>query len=132
MAWAALTRSRSSRPRSPSSWCQRSPATCRHGGPAASIPRSRCERADVHNPMSPAHFVLAALWSFWRTGRPVERLGYVVGTLLLASGLIHLCILAIGGGSWGGPVSLRKPMTFGVSFGATLITIVWVTSLLRL
>jgi len=36
------------------------------------------------------------------------------------------------GGSWYGPVSLRKPMTFGLSFGLTLISIVWVTSFLHL
>jgi hypothetical protein len=74
----------------------------------------------------------AALWSFWRRGRTVERAGYIVGALLLASGLIHLGILVIGGGSWEGPVSLRKAATFGLSFGLTLITIVWVASFLRL
>jgi hypothetical protein len=31
-----------------------------------------------------------------------------------------------------GPLSLRKPMTFGLSFGLTLITITWVSSFLRL
>jgi hypothetical protein len=56
----------------------------------------------------------------------------VIGALLLASGLIHLGILAISGGSWLGPLSLRKPMTFGLSFGLTLITITWVSSFLRL
>jgi len=50
---------------------------------------------------------------------------------LLASGLIHLAILVISGGSWR-PVSLRKAATFGLSFGLTLITIVWVSSFLRL
>jgi hypothetical protein len=74
----------------------------------------------------------AALWSFWRRGRTVERIGYVVGVILAASGLVHLGILAIGGGSWEGPLSLRKAMTFGLSFGLTLLTIVWVTSFLRL
>ena len=56
----------------------------------------------------------------------------MVGALLLASGLIHLTILVIGGGSWQGPVSLRKPATFGLSFGLTLLTIVWVASFLPL
>jgi len=62
----------------------------------------------------------------------VERLGYGVGALLLASGVIHVAILVIGGGSWYGPVSLRKAATFGLSFGITLITIVWVASWLPL
>ena len=80
----------------------------------------------------PLRSMAGALWSFWHRGRKVERAGYVVGALLLVSGLIHLGILAIGGGSWEGPLSLRKAMTFGLSFGLTLITIVWVMSLLRL
>jgi hypothetical protein len=62
----------------------------------------------------------------------MERTSYVVGALLMVSGLAHLAVLVLGGGSWQGPLSLRKPTTFGVSFGLTLITIVWVTSLLQL
>jgi hypothetical protein len=70
--------------------------------------------------------------SFVAGGRGVERIGYLVGALLLVSGLIHLGILAVSGGSWMGPLSLRKPMTFGLSFGLTLLTITWVSSFLRL
>jgi uncharacterized integral membrane protein len=73
-----------------------------------------------------------SLVSFWHRGRAVERIGYLVGAVLLASGLIHFTLLAIGGGSWAGPLSLRKPTTFGLSFGLTLITVTWVTSFLRL
>jgi hypothetical protein len=62
----------------------------------------------------------------------VERVAYVVGMLLLASGVVHLTILTVSGGSWVGPLSLRKPTTFGLSFGVTLITIAWVSSFLRL
>ena len=82
--------------------------------------------------MVPLRSIADALGSFWRRGRKVERAGYVVGILLLLSGLIHLGILLIGGGSLEGPLSLRKPTTFGLSFGLTLITIVWVASLLRI
>ena len=73
-----------------------------------------------------------SLWTFWRQGRPVERTGYRVGAILLVSGLVHLGLLVAGGGSWDGPLSLRKPATFGLSFGVTLVTIVWVASFLRL
>ena len=31
------------------------------------------------------------------------------------------------GGAWAGPVSLRKPTTFGISFGLTTITLAWVS-----
>jgi hypothetical protein len=63
---------------------------------------------------------------------PIERVGYLTGILLLASGLVHLAILLTSGGSWNGPLSWRKPTTFGLSFGLTLMTIVWVTSFVRL
>ena len=70
--------------------------------------------------------------SFWSQAQRTERAACVVGALLLASGLIHLTILTIGNGSWQGPLSLRKPTTFGLSFGLTLITITWVASFVRL
>jgi len=76
--------------------------------------------------------VVSALWSFWQRGRFVEKTGYGVGALLFASGLIHLAILAISGSSWEGPLSLRKAATFGLSFGLTLVTIIWVATFLRL
>jgi hypothetical protein len=78
------------------------------------------------------HPMARALWSFWQRGNTVERIGYVVGGLLSLSGLVHLSILVISGGSWEGPLSLRKAATFGLSFGVTLLTIVWVTSWVRL
>lgn len=59
-------------------------------------------------------------------------ISYCIGGLLIASGLVHLAILLGSGGAWSGPLSLRKPMVFGLSFGITLITITWVTSLLNL
>jgi hypothetical protein len=76
--------------------------------------------------------VLAGLRSFWTEGRQVERSCYLVGAVLIASGLFHLAVFAVDGGPWDGPVSWRKPTTFGLSFGLTLITIAWVTSFLRL
>src|SRR5258705_8353904 len=72
------------------------------------------------------------LSSWWRGIRRIERVTYVVAALLLASGVIHLTILALSGRSWAGPLSLRKAMSFGLSFGLTLMTIVWVASWLRL
>ena len=62
----------------------------------------------------------------------VERVGYLTAVLLLASGFLHLGMLLTSGHSWEGPLSWRKPMTFGLSFGLTLMTIVWVTSFMRL
>ncbi|MFC8431799.1 hypothetical protein [Streptomyces sp. NPDC057253] len=61
----------------------------------------------------------------------VERLCHATGLLLVLSGLTHLVVFAVDGGPWEGPVSWRKPVTFGLSFGVTLIAVTWVTSYLR-
>jgi hypothetical protein len=76
--------------------------------------------------------ITTALWRFWQRGRTIERIGYTIAALLIASGLVHLAILLISGGSWEGPRSLRKAMSFGLSFGLTLLTIIWVASFLQL
>jgi len=81
---------------------------------------------------SPLRSIAGSLQSFWQRAGRIERAACLVGALLLVSGLIHLGILVVGGGSWEGPVSLRKAMTFGLSFGLTLITIVWTASWLPL
>ena len=62
--------------------------------------------------------------------RTVERAAYLVGVLLILSGLIHLAILLMSGGSWEGPLSLRKPTTFGLSFGLTLVNVTLIVSFL--
>ncbi len=75
----------------------------------------------------PARSAIQA-WSL----RPVERACLLVGTVLMVSGLAHLVVFAVDGGRWYGPVSWRKPVTFGVSFGLTLVAVTWVASYLRL
>lgn len=67
----------------------------------------------------------------WGGVRPTERLCHVTGAVLVLAGLAHLVVFAVDGGPWDGPVSWRKPVTFGLSFGLTLIAITWVTSYLR-
>ncbi|MFE0516907.1 hypothetical protein [Streptomyces sp. NPDC058964] len=61
-----------------------------------------------------------------------ERLCHATGLFLVLCGLAHLVVFAVDGGPWDGPVSWRKPVTFGLSFGATLIAVTWVTSYLCL
>jgi hypothetical protein len=70
--------------------------------------------------------------SLWAAARTVERVCYAIGAVLLVSGLFHLAVFAVFGGPWEGPVSWRKPTTFGLSFGLTLMTVTWVTSYLRI
>ncbi|WP_433473216.1 hypothetical protein ACQPZP_30805 [Spirillospora sp. CA-142024] len=72
------------------------------------------------------------LRTFWTAGRRVERAAYAVGAALMLSGLLHLVVFAVDGGPWTGPVSWRKPVTFGLSFGLTLVTIAWVSTFVRL
>jgi hypothetical protein len=86
---------------------------------------------EVDAMLQPASISLAP-GLLWNRATPAERLGYVVAGLLLASGLIHVAILVSTGGSWQGPLSLRKPATFGLSFGLTLATIVWLVPFLKL
>ncbi|MFJ4408775.1 hypothetical protein [Streptomyces sp. NPDC088910] len=64
--------------------------------------------------------------------RGAERAAYAVGAALIVSGLFHLGVFAVDGGPWDGPVSWRKPFTFGVSFGLTLIALARVTSYVRI
>ncbi|MCE7007905.1 hypothetical protein LWC34_34550 [Kibdelosporangium philippinense] len=64
--------------------------------------------------------------------RTVDRVGYIIGGLLFLSGLVHLVVLLITGSTWLGPLSMRKPMTFGLSFGLTVGAAVWATSFLRI
>src|SRR5512133_1630885 len=40
------------------------------------------------------------------------RILWVTGAILLATMLAHVAALVITGGTWTGPVSLRKPVTF--------------------
>ncbi|HEY0576563.1 MAG TPA: hypothetical protein VGD73_20870 [Pseudonocardia sp.] len=76
--------------------------------------------------------ILRELRVFWIDGRRIERVAYLVGAVLLLSGLAHLGVQAIAGGPWEGPVSWRKPTTFGLSFGLTVISVTWVASFLRM
>ncbi|MGE3286253.1 MAG: hypothetical protein AB7J32_09130 [Pseudonocardia sp.] len=64
--------------------------------------------------------------------RPVERACYGVAALLVASGVAHLGVQALLGGPWEGPVSWRKPVTFGLSFGITLASVAWAASYLQI
>jgi hypothetical protein len=66
--------------------------------------------------------------------RPVTsylRVGYVCAGILVLSGLGHALVFLVDGGPWEGPVSWRKPIVFGLSFGITLATLTWIVGLLK-
>ncbi|HEX6149865.1 hypothetical protein [Nocardioides sp.] len=60
-----------------------------------------------------------------------QRFGYLCGGLLILSGLFHGVVYLVDGGPWEGPVSWRKPIVFGLSFGITLATLTWFMAFLR-
>ncbi|MFC7343510.1 hypothetical protein [Saccharopolyspora griseoalba] len=77
-----------------------------------------------------AALIGADLVAAYRGGSRVERACYLLAAALVASGVAHLGVLLAAGGQWVGPLSWRKPMTFGLSFGLTLATMTWVLSFL--
>lgn len=58
--------------------------------------------------------------------KPASRHLRTAGIVLLASAAIHVCAFLVLGGQWAGPVSLRKPITFGLSVGLLLWTLGWI------
>ena len=56
---------------------------------------------------------------------------YGVGVVLVASGVFHVVIAILDGGSWSGDISWRKPILFGFSAGATMISLGWVAGKVR-
>jgi hypothetical protein len=77
-------------------------------------------------------WVTNQLTSRLTAARPIERTCYLVGAALIASGALHLVVAALDPRPWDGPLSWRKAVTFGFSFGTTLIAITWVASSLRI
>ncbi|MEV4017037.1 hypothetical protein AB0J35_41745 [Nonomuraea angiospora] len=61
----------------------------------------------------------------------MNRLWYLIGVLLVLAGLVHLGVFVVDGGPWEGAVSWRKPFTFGVSFGLSVLTLTWVSQFVR-
>jgi len=59
------------------------------------------------------------------------RFALGITALLFASGMFHAAIYAIQGASWEGPLSLRKPILFGISGGMTVLSITWLMTQLR-
>jgi hypothetical protein len=87
--------------------------------------------ASVISPSLPGRMG-ASLAGAWRQARPAQRCAYAVGGTLILVGLAHLVAWLAVGGAWQGPVSLRKPTTFGISFGLTTITLAWITGRLQI
>jgi hypothetical protein len=74
----------------------------------------------------------SSLLGYWHQAKPYQRLGYLVGSALVLVGLGHLAAWLVVGGAWAGPISFRKPTTFGISFGLTTLTLAWIAGHLRI
>jgi hypothetical protein len=72
----------------------------------------------------------ASLRGYWEQRQPYQTFLFAAGLLLFLSGLVHLAILIIDGGTWFGPLSWRKPAVFGFSVGVTDIAAAWVLAYL--
>ncbi len=62
---------------------------------------------------------------------PAQFAAYWAGCVLLASGIVHSLVWLVEGGSLAGPVSLRKPILFGISAGLTVISMGWLIGKMR-
>ncbi|UQX90268.1 hypothetical protein M6D93_09770 [Jatrophihabitans telluris] len=70
---------------------------------------------------------LATPRQLWAQSRRAERVAVVIGCLLIASGLLHLLVAVRYPRPWDGPLSWRKPVTFGLSFGTSLLALTWLS-----
>jgi hypothetical protein len=55
-----------------------------------------------------------------------QKLMRVAGAMMLVSGVFHIIVWSVVGGSMSGDVSWRKPILFGFSTGATMVSLAWV------
>ena len=60
---------------------------------------------------------------WWHDRRAAQL--FIVGVVLVASGLVHAAIWGVKGGPWEGPVTWRKPILFGISGGLTCLSLGW-------
>ena len=59
------------------------------------------------------------------------RVAFWVGVVLCTSGLAHLLVFTLLGADWHGPLSLRKPILFGISGGLTTWSLGWLMTQLN-
>lgn len=104
-----------------------------NAGPAhRNGPMRRGLRSSHHRamPSTPSPSDVKSAPRAWRGQPNVVLICYLVASLLMLSGLAHLGIALASDRPWSGPLSWRKPVTFGLSFGSTLASVTWVVSML--
>jgi hypothetical protein len=98
-------------------------------GPMRTGPRGR-DHGAVLSTLESGQSVISSGGRAWRSQPRVVRVCYLVSAVLVVSGLVHLGIALASDRPWAGPLSWRKPSTFGLSFGITLASVTWVVFLL--
>ena len=74
--------------------------------------------------------MLSSLRGYWTKAENYQKFAYIISALLIASGVFHMGVFLLAGEPWAGPVSWRKPIVFGFSFGATNLILAWVLTFL--
>lgn len=67
---------------------------------------------------------------YWNQIGGYQRFLYYIGAILILSGVFHIGVFLTQGGSLSGPVSWRKPITFGFSIGLAALSISWLATYL--
>lgn len=74
--------------------------------------------------------MFASLRGYWTQAENHQKFVYIISALLIASGVFHMGVFLLAGEPWAGPVSWRKPIVFGFSFGVTNLLLAWVMTFL--
>ena len=84
----------------------------------------------VNSASALVQLMAATLRGYWKQSNGYQRFLYLVGAILVASGLFHIGVVIATDGSLDGPVSWRKPIVFGLSAGVTHFSLAWVMGFL--
>ncbi len=74
--------------------------------------------------------MLSRLHGYWTQAESYQKFLYSISAILVVSGIFHVGVMIVTGGSWEGPVSWRKPIVFGLSGGVSCLSIAWIMTFL--
>src|SRR5918993_4166544 len=115
-------------------WCRVGGPPKGGGSPEAAMAERQVPAATDNDHSNQTRSLAAAMGTslrrYWDERTSYQSFLYAAGVLLLASGLVHSVVFLLDGGGWDGPLSWRKPILFGFSFGITVLSLGWVLSFL--
>ena len=74
----------------------------------------------------------SAIVDVWSMRTRPQALAAAVAFGLFGAGVVHVGVFLVDGGPWSGALGWRKPITFGLSFGVTLLSFAWIATYVRL